>query len=499
MKMLIHGQRVDARDGATIEVTNPATNEVLDTIPMATKADIDQALDCSKEGLKKWGAISLKEKEKIFNRFYELLEKNKNDIVGIHVLESGFSVRTCLFQYQGIPALFQGYLESAKRHDGSLLVPGTEAGHDGHTERDLQMIVYEPLGTVLTIIPFNAPLMLFAYKVASALCAGNAVVIKPPTTNPLALIRVTELLWEAGVPGDTVQLITGTGEIVGSSMVADPRVNAVTLTGSTEVGVQIAETVAKRLAPCALELGGNDPYIVCEDADFEIASQEGINWRFNAAGQVCIAPKRFIIHNSLIEQFTKIAVEKASSIEMGYDVDMRAEIKKYLNSDFNELKPGSMKMNSLISEKAARDVEKKVNLTIRQGAKLLCGGHRRGAFYEPTVLGNVTPEMDIAKDMEIFGPVIPIIGFDTPEEAVSIANASQYGLSGCVYTKDWKKGLQMAQQIQSGGVVVNGVGVYRNMMQPFGGYKMSGVGREGFWTLDELTQKKVIVMKNFLG
>lgn len=499
MKMLINGRRVDAGDGKTIEVANPASGEVLDTIPQATVADMDEAMECSKAGQKKWAAIPLKDKEKIFDRFYQLLEEHKKEIVGIHVLESGFSVRTCLFQYQGIPPLFKGYLESAKRHNGTLLVPGTEAGHDGHTDSDLQMVVHEPLGTVLTIIPFNAPLMLFGYKVASALCAGNAVIVKPPTTNPLALVMMSELLWEAGVPGDALQVITGSGEVVGTHMVADPRINAVTLTGSTEVGVGIAQCVAKRLAPCALELGGNDPYIVCEDADFDLASQEGINWRLNAAGQVCIAPKRFIIHNSLIERFTRLAVEKASSIEMGYGVDMRAEVEKFLSCDFNDLKPGSMKMNSLISEKAAREVEEKVNKTVEQGGRILCGGHRRGAFYEPTVIGNVTPEMDIARDMEIFGPVIPIIGFDTPEEAVRIANNSRYGLSGCVYTRDWKLGMRMAQEIQSGGVVVNGVGVYRNMMQPFGGYKMSGVGREGFWTLDELTQKKVVILKGFLN
>ena len=499
MRMLINGKRVEARDGKQLEVKDPATGEVIDTIPLATREDMDEALDCARLGFKNWKEIPLKDKEKIFHTFYQLLDAHKKEIIGVHVLESGFSVRTCLFQYQGIPELFRGYLESAKRHDGAILVPGTEAGHDGKTEGDLQMVLHEPLGTVLTIIPFNAPLMLFAYKVASALCAGNAVIVKPPTTNPLALIRITELLWEAGVPGNALQLITGSGEMVGRYMVADPRVNAVTLTGSTEVGVDIAQTVAKRLAPCALELGGNDPFIVLRDADLETAANEGINWRFNAAGQVCIAPKRFIIHNSLKEAFTEIAVKKAGSIEMGYGLDRKAEIEQFLNSDFNDLKPGSMKMNCLISENAAKEVEEKVNRTIAQGARLLCGGHRQGAFYEPTVLGDVTRDMDIARDMEIFGPVVPIIGFDSVEEAIEIANASMYGLSGCVYTKDWQLGMRMARKIESGGVVVNGVGVYRNMMQPFGGYKMSGVGREGFFTLEELTQKKVVVLKNFLS
>jgi|LSQX01.2.fsa_nt_gb succinate-semialdehyde dehydrogenase/glutarate-semialdehyde dehydrogenase len=498
MKLLIDGKKVDSSNGKIIEIIDPTSGKFLDSVPSASLDDMDQAMECSRNGFLKWKAIPLKEKEVIYNKFFNLLEEQKKEIVSIHALESGFTVRTCLFQFQGIKDIFSGYLESAKRLNGTVLVPGTETGHDGRTEKDLQLVLHEPLGTVLAIVPFNAPLMLFAYKVASALSAGNSVIVKPPSTNPLALIKITELLWEAGVPGDAIQLITGPGKLVGDYMVKDSRIHAVTLTGSTEVGIEIAETLAKRLAPCALELGGNDPFIVLEDADLELAAREGLNWRFNAAGQVCIAPKRFIIHQSLVRKFTEMAINKASSIEMGYDIDKRAEIEQYLNRDFNELKPGTMKMNCLISVDAAKTVETQVNQTLAEGAKLLIGGKRKGAFYEPTVLSNVTRDMSIAKDLEVFGPVVPIISFDTTEEAIEIANSSKYGLSGCVYTKDWQKGMEIARLIESGGVVVNGVGTYRNMMQPFGGYKMSGVGREGFSTLEELTQTKVIILKDFI-
>ncbi len=499
MKMLINGRKVDASDGRVISVCNPATGEKLDTIPMATREDMDQAMNVSRVGLKKWKEIPLKDKEKIFDRFIVLLEEHKKEIVGIHALESGFSVRTCLFQYQGVPGLFRGYLEAAKRLDGTILVPGTEQGHDGKTQKDLQMVLHQPIGTVLCIVPFNAPLMLFAYKVASALAVGNSVIVKPPTTNPLGIIKMAELLWEAGVPGDALQVITGSGEIVGDYMVNDPRINAVSLTGSTEVGVSIAQSMAKRLAPCALELGGNDPYIVMEDCNVEKAAKEGVRWRMNAAGQVCISPKRFIVQNTVKDRFIKAALEVVSGIEMGYDVDMHKEVERFLNSDFNNLPPGSMKMNSLISEKAAIEVEEKIKHTIKQGAKLLYGGQRRGSFIEPTLLVDVTKEMDIARDMEIFGPVAPVIGFDTVEEAIEIANSSRYGLSGCVMTKDWKLGMRIAQEVESGGMVVNGVGMYRNMMQPFGGMKMSGMGKEGFVALEELVETKVIVLKEFLA
>lgn len=500
MKMLIDGKKVDASNGKTIDVTSPITGELVDTIPLVTEEDMDRALEASKRGLEKWRAVPLKQKEKIYERFFELLKENKRDIIETLMRESGSSVRNGLFQFQGVPALFKGYLESAKRYDGHLLVPGTEEGHDGHTERDLQMVVYEPVGTVLAIVPFNAPLMLFSYKVAPALSAGNAVIVKPPTSNPLALLKMVELLWEAGVPGDALQVITGSGSLVGDYLVDDARVNAVTLTGSTEVGINIATRMAKRLAPCALELGGNDPYIVMPGVDVAAVAKEGAFWRMNSAGQVCISPKRFIVHNSLKEEFTKHVLDFVANIEMGYDMDVAAELDKSIDKDFSELSPSKkMIMNSLISEGAARDVEAQIQRTVAQGAKILAGGGRRGAFIEPTVLGDVTPEMDVARDMEIFGPVLPIIGFDTEDEAVAIANASIFGLSGCVFTPDWKQGLNMARRIDSGGVVVNGTGTYRNMMQPFLGHKMSGAGNpEGFLTLGEMMQEKTIIMKNIL-
>lgn len=496
-KMLIDGRLVDAADEKTIKVLNPVNNQLLDTIPMATAADVDRALAASKAGFAQWKFVPLREKERIFNRFYQLLEEHKRDILSTLIKESGCSFRNALMQFQGVPELFRGYLESAKRLDGRLLVPGTEIGHDGHTETDLQMVVHEPLGTILVIVPFNAPLMLFGYKAAPSLAAGNAIIAKPPTTNPLAMIKVCELLWAAGVPGNVLQVITGSGSVIGDMMASDPRVDAVSLTGSTEVGVNIAQIMAKRLAPCALELGGNDPFIVMDDADLERAIQDGAFWRMNSAGQICISPKRFIVHNAVKERFIQGALDFTKTITLGVNVDVDQELDHYLRADFSQLHGKGMVMNSLITEAAAIEVERQVGHTLSQGANVVTGGKRHGTFFEPTILTNVNKDMDVMIDMEIFGPVMPVCGFDTMEEAIAIANQSCFGLSGCVFTRDWKKGLHMARQIQSGGVVVNGTGTYRNMMQPFGGYKMSGVGREGFLTLSEVTQEKVIILKSF--
>lgn len=501
MKMLIDGKKVDAQDGRTMDVINPVTGEILDSIPVAGKADIDRMLDVSKAGLKKWKNVPLMEKEMIFDKFFQKLEDSdtKREIISTLIKESGSSIRNGLFQYQGMPGIFKGYLESAKRYNGSVLVPGTEPGHDGKTMNDLQMVVYEPVGTVFAIVPFNAPLMLFAYKVAPALAAGNAVVVKPPSDNPLALMKIVELMWEAGVPGDALQVVTGKGSEIGDWVTSDPRVNAVSLTGSTEVGLGVAKIMAKRLAPCALELGGNDPFIVMDDADVKAAIKDASFWRMNSAGQVCISPKRFIIHRSVIDQFTRGVYDFVKTIKMGYNIDVDMELEKYLTTDFSKFAGQNMVMNSLISEQAAKTVEKQVETTIAQGATVLTGGKRNVSFFEPTILTDVTKDMDVMKDMEIFGPVMPICVFDTMDEAVEIANQSCFGLSGCVFTNDWKKGMEMSQRIQSGTVVVNGTGTYRNMMQPFGGMKLSGQGKEGFFTLGEVVESKNIVLKGFLS
>jgi succinate-semialdehyde dehydrogenase/glutarate-semialdehyde dehydrogenase len=497
MKMLIGGRKVDARDGKTIDVINPANNQFLDTIPMATREDVKEAVANAKKGQKEWVSIPLMERENIIRKFVRLLEEHKREIIAICTRECGKHVGTAIFEYNQTPSVFTGYMEAAKRLDGQLLVPGSEPGHDGKTAHDLIMVTHEPLGTVAAIVPFNAPMLLYSYKVAPALAAGNAVIVKPPTDNPLTDITITELLLEAGVPGNTLQIVTGSGSKVGDWLVRDPDVDAVSMTGSTEVGVGIAEIMARRLAPCTLELGGNDPFIVLPDADIEQAAASACGSRKGNSGQICISSKRFIVHNSVKEVFTQKMLALVQEIQVGYD-DNVEEMMDEAFSHTDRTNTRGEKIGALINEKAAKKVEDQVQHTIAQGAKLLCGGKRDGAFFMPTVLTGVTKDMDVAKNLEIFGPVWPIIGFDTVEEAIEIANGSDYGLSGCVMTKDWKLGMRVARNVQSGGMVVNGSSVYRNQMQPFGGQKMSGIGNEGLTTLYEMTKIKNIVLKGFL-
>ena len=498
MKMIIGGKRVDSADGRTIDVINPANGQFLDTIPMATEEDVQLAVDNARKGQKEWQALPLMEREKIIQKFVGLLEDHKKEIIAVCTRECGKHVGTTIFEYNQTASVFTGYMEAAKRLDGKMLVPGSEPGHDGKTASDMILVTHEPLGTVVAIVPFNAPMLLYSYKVAPALAAGNAVIVKPPTDNPLTDIMITELLLEAGVPGNALQIVTGSGSKVGDWLVKNPGVDAVSMTGSTQVGVEIAGIMAKRLAPCTLELGGNDAFIVMPDTDIDKAAASACGARKGNSGQICISSKRFLVHNSVIEQFTEKLTALVRDIEVGYEDNVEEMMEKFLGNTDRTNTKGEY-IGSLISEKAAKEVESQVNHTIEQGAHLLCGGQRTGAFFMPTVLGGVTKDMDVAKDMEIFGPVWPIIGFDTVEEAIEIANNSSYGLSGCVLTEDWKLGMRVAREVQTGGMVVNGTSVYRNQMQPFGGQKMSGMGNEGLTTLEEMTKIKNIVLKGFLG
>jgi succinate-semialdehyde dehydrogenase/glutarate-semialdehyde dehydrogenase len=292
---------------------------------------------------------------------------------------------------------------------------------------------------------------------------------------------LTELLVQAGVTDGAIEIITGRGSQAGNWLCKNPDVHAITLTGSTEVGIETYKNAADHLAHIALELGGNDAFIVAPDGDVDLAVEELVWGRMYNTGQVCCASKRFLIHNSLKEEFTKKAVERIKKIKTGDPAD------------------DATQLGCLISEKAAIEVERQVNLTVSQGGKIVLGGKRNGAFYEPTVIADVPKTADVAKDMEIFGPVVPVTGFDTLEEAVEIANASIFGLCGCIFSADVKTAWKIAARLECGGVIINGASFFRSFEMPFGGYKYSGIGTEGVLsTFDEVTRTKTIVLKNII-
>ena len=477
MKMIINGKEACSSDGKVIEVTNPATGAVIDTVPAATCEDVDRAVTCAKAAQKEWAKVPVYKRAEIMKKFLVLVEENKEALAQTLSAETGKPIVEARAEIGNIFISFEAFSEKAKHLYDKVIPSGLEAGQ----EKNILITQREPVGVVVCVIPFNFPCDLFDQKVAPALLAGNAAIVKPSTDNPLTLCMLTKLLTEAGVTDGAVQIVTGRGSTVGNALCSHPGVDLITLTGSTEVGIETAGHAAKNLAHVALELGGNDAFIVLEDADIELAADELLWGRMYNTGQVCCASKRFLVHKNVAEKFAALAVEKIKKIKVGMPQDE------------------DTRLGCLISEKAAKEVEKQVELTVEQGGKIILGGKRNGAFYEPTVIINVPKSADVAKDMEIFGPVVPIITFDTAEEAVEIANSSKFGLCGCVFTKDMKEAFSVANALECGGSVINGASFFRSFEMPFGGYKFSGIGTEGVMsTFDEMTRTKSLVLKNIL-
>lgn len=478
MKMLIGGKAVDAADGASIDVINPATGAVVDTVPAATAEDVAKAVACAKEAQKEWAKIPVHQRVEIMYKFIGLVDRDKEDLARTLSNETGKCITEARAEIGNIPIAFKAFSERAKHFYGQTIPGGMEAGQDN----TVLIVKKEPLGVVAAVIPFNFPCDLFDQKVAPALLTGNACIVKPSTDNPLTLCKLSHLMNEAGVTPGAIEIVTGRGGTVGTALTTNPDVHLVTLTGSTEVGIETAGHCAKNLTHVALELGGNDAFIVMEDGDVDLATDELIWGRMYNTGQVCCASKRFLVHKSRVEEFTKKAIEKISKINRADPASDEAE------------------MGCLISEAAAVKVEKQVNLTVEQGGRILLGGKRNGAFYDPTVIGEVPKTADVAKDMEIFGPVVPIIAFETEEEAIAIANASKFGLCGCVFSENMRTAARVANALECGGAVINGASFFRSFEMPFGGYKHSGIGTEGVMsTFNEMTHTKSIVLKNILS
>ena len=477
MENLIGYHWKEASNNQKIEIINPATNELIDTVPNVTLEDVDEAVKVAKAEQKKWAKRPIHERASILYLFSDLVEKNKERLAKLLSTETGKPITEARGELENVKIAVYAFAERAKHLYDESIPAGIEAGQ----EKTMQITQREPLGVIAAIIPFNFPSDLFCQKVPPALLMGNSILVKPSNYNPLTLIEYVKLMIEAGVPAGCIQVLTGDGPIVGQALAAHPDVSLVSLTGSTGAGMQTMATASKNLTHVMLELGGNDAFIFLEDGDMDLAIKETIWGRLYNGGQVCCASKRFLIHNTRKAEFIERMREVLNHLKVG---DPALE---------------ETQMGPMININAAKRIEEQVNKTIEQGATLVCGGKRQDAYYMPTILDNVTKDMDVAKDMEIFGPVISIIGFDTQEEAIEIANQSSYGLCGCVLSKDYARAIRVANQLECGGAIVNGASFYRSFEMPFGGWKHSGIGNEGVLsTLQEMSRTKTIILKNIL-
>ncbi|WP_296796373.1 lactaldehyde dehydrogenase [uncultured Methanobrevibacter sp.] len=465
MDMLINGEHVSDMDSE--DVINPFNGEVIDSVPISHLNNVDKAIlaaNNAKKSLQEMSAF------KISNKLYNVCEKlkeKKDEFAELLTMEVGKPINESYVELDRSIETLKLAAEEAKRIYGES-VP-LDAGLNGKgffafTQR-------LPLGVVAAITPFNYPLNLTIHKIAPAIACKNTVIIKPPTEAPLTVMKFAELVDEE-FPAGVINVITGYGSEVGDALVASDKIDKISFTGSVMTGLMISQRAGMKKV--TLELGGNDPLVVLDDADVGAAVKGVINGAYLNAGQVCMGVKRIIVQEGIYEEFKAKLVKETSKIKMGNPMDT------------------STQLGTLISEKAAIHVEESVNNAVKDGAEILIGGKRDGAFYEATVVDKVTQDMDLVAN-ETFGPIAPLLKVKTVDEAIQIANATEYGLQAGVFTENYRNALKCANEIEAGTVFVNKQSTFRTDNMPFGGFKNSGCGKEGIkYAVEEMTKTKLI-------
>ena len=465
MDMLIDGEYVNDMDRE--DVINPYTGEVIDTVPISHLNNVDKAIEAAnnaKNFLQEMSAFKIS--NKLFN-VCDKLKENRDDFAELLTKEVGKPINESYVELDRSVETLKLAAEEAKRIYGES-VP-LDAGLNG--KGFFAFTQKLPLGVVAAITPFNYPLNLTIHKIAPAIAAKNTVIIKPPTNAPLTVMKFAELVNEE-FPDGVINVITGYGSEVGDALVASDKIDKISFTGSVLTGLLIAQRAGMKKV--TLELGGNDPLVVLDDANVDAAVKGVINGAYLNAGQVCMGVKRIIVQEGIYNKFKTRLVEETSKIKMGNPMDK------------------STQLGTLISEKAAMQVEETVNNAVNAGAEILTGGKRNGAFYEATVIDKVTPDMDLVVN-ETFGPVAPLIKVKTVDEAIQIANATEYGLQAGVFTENYMNAMRCANEIEAGTVFINKQSTFRTDNMPFGGFKNSGCGKEGIkYAVEEMTKTKLI-------
>jgi acyl-CoA reductase-like NAD-dependent aldehyde dehydrogenase len=476
MKMLLGGRPTDAESGRHFPVRNPATGEVIDTVPQAGPTDVQQAIRIAREGRPLMAGLPAHRRSAILKQTADLIAEHFDELVRLLTRENGKTIRQCRAEMTTTQRLFVDFGEEAKRIKGEVLPMDTVPG----LEHMLAYTVRQPVGIVVGIVPFNYPAELFAHKIPGAIAAGASVIVKLPELCPLTVLRIGELMFEAGLPGEGMQMLTGFPADLGDGLLTDPDIRMISFTGSVPAAKAIAQKAADTLKRLAFELGGTDAMIVLADADLEGAVEAVVAGRLtNGAGQICCAVKRVLVQDSIFDAFLDRLVERCRDIKMG--------------DPFSE----DTDLGPLITPQAAAKVDAQVKESVAMGARCLAGGARVGySFYQPTVLVNVTADMPVMRD-EVFGPVAPVCTFTDVEEAIRFANDSPYGLQSSVFSINISTALKIAHSLEVGGVVINGTGAFRPGNVPFGGAKQSGIGRESIAeTVREMTEQKTIVVNH---
>lgn len=451
----IGGAWTPASDGERFDVADPATGEVIASVASGSAEDATAAVTAAADAAPAWRATPPRERGEILRRAYEAMMRRRDEIAEVIVRESGKSWGDAIGEIGYAAEFYRWYGEEAVRATGSIsIAPGG----------DKRIIaIQQPVGVSVLVTPWNFPAAMATRKIGPALAAGCTVVLKPASDTPLTALLLAELMTEVGVPAGVINVVPSrrSGATVGT-MLADPRTRKVSFTGSTEVGRMLLEQAAARILNCSMELGGNAPFVVLDDADVDAAVEGALVAKMRNGGESCIAANRFYVHDRIAEEFSRKLADAMSSLRLGPGMDPDSDV------------------GPVINEAAREEIDEHVRASVAAGAELLVGGQapaRQGWFYEPTVLAGVDRD-DPLLQHEIFGPVAPVTSFTTDDEAIELANDTEFGLAAYVFSGDLGRGLRIAEAIESGVVGINR-GFVSDPAAPFGGMKQSGLGREG--------------------
>jgi succinate-semialdehyde dehydrogenase/glutarate-semialdehyde dehydrogenase len=466
----IDGAWVAADSGATFAVTNPATGETIATVPDMGAAETKRAIDAAAAALPGWAALTAKERAAILRKWFDLLMAHQEPLARILTAEQGKSLAEARGEIAYGASFIEWFAEEAKRLYGDVI--------PGH-QRDKRLIVLkQPIGVVGAITPWNFPCAMITRKLGPALAAGCTAVVKPAEATPLTALAMAVLAVEAGIPRGVVNLVTGDAKAIGGELTANPLVRKISFTGSTEVGRLLLRQSADTVKKCSMELGGNAPFIVFDDADVDAAVEGALASKYRNSGQTCVSVNRIYAQAGIYDAFVAKLAERSAALRVGDGMAAGTEL------------------GPLIDDKAVRKVEDHIADAVAQGARLLTGGKRHPlghSFFEPTVLADVTQAMKITRE-ETFGPVAAVVKFADEGEAVAMANASEFGLAAYFYARDIGRVWRVAEAIESGMIGIN-TGILSTEVAPFGGVKQSGLGREGSrYGIDDYVETKYLCM-----
>ncbi|KAF1866909.1 hypothetical protein Lal_00018295 [Lupinus albus] len=469
---LIGGKWSDAYDGKTIKVYNPATGESIADVAYMGARETNDAISSAYDAFSSWSKITAAERSKYLRKWYDLLMANREELAQLMTLEQGKPLKESLGEISYGAGFIEFASEEAKRVYGDIIPSPL-------SDRRL-FVLKQPVGVVGAITPWNFPLAMITRKVGPALACGCTVVIKPSELTPLTALAAAELSIQAGIPAGVVNVVMGNAPEIGDAIVESPQVRKITFTGSTAVGKKLMEGSAKTVKKVSLELGGNAPCIVFDDADLDVAVKGTIAAKFRNSGQTCVCANRILVQEGIYDKFAEALVDAVQKMKVG--------------DGFGE----DVVQGPLINDAAVEKVENLLNDATSKGAKIILGGKRHSlglTFYEPTVVSDVSNDMRIARE-EVFGPVAPLLRFKTEEDAIAIANDTNAGLGSYVFTNSIQRSWRVAEALEYGLVGVN-EGVISTEVAPFGGFKQSGLGREGSkYGLDEYLEIKYVCMGN---